>query len=140
MKIYPITPNTKPRMTQSDKWKKRPCVLQYRAFKDEVRLHKVVLPESHHVTFVVPMPSSWSLKKQKAHYGKPHQQRPDHAVVLPEHGFHRGSRAAEAPSQRSRAACRHGITGRPQDGAEQPEKGNKPNRREKACQRTNRAP
>ena len=77
MKTYPITPNTKPRMTQSDKWKKRPCVLQYRAFKDEVRLLKVVLPECHHVTFVVPMPSSWSLKKQKAHYGKPHQQRPD---------------------------------------------------------------
>lgn len=77
MKTYPIIPNTKPRMTRSDKWKQRPCVLQYRAFKDEVRLHKVVLPECHHVTFVVPMPKSWSMKKQKAHYGKPHQQRPD---------------------------------------------------------------
>ena len=36
--IYDITPCPKPRQTQSDKWKKRPPVLRYRAFADEVRL------------------------------------------------------------------------------------------------------
>ncbi len=75
--IYPIIPNTKPRMTQSDKWKKRPCVLRYFEFKDKVRDHKVELPECHHITFVVPMPESWSKKKKIVMNGKPHQQRPD---------------------------------------------------------------
>ena len=34
---YKIKPVPKPRMTQRDAWDKRPCVLRYRAFKDEVR-------------------------------------------------------------------------------------------------------
>ena len=33
-----VTPNTKPRMTRADKWKQRPCVVQYRTFKDTLRL------------------------------------------------------------------------------------------------------
>jgi Holliday junction resolvase RusA-like endonuclease len=74
---YNIVPVSKPRMTRSDKWKKRKCVVKYFAFKDEVRLNKVILPEQHHVTFIIPMPESWSKKKQKEYYGKPHQQRPD---------------------------------------------------------------
>ncbi|GAG23977.1 unnamed protein product, partial [marine sediment metagenome] len=32
-----VTPNTKPRMTKRDKWKKRPCVIKYRKFCDELR-------------------------------------------------------------------------------------------------------
>lgn len=76
--IYPITPVPKPRMTRSDKWKQRKCVMEYRAFKDEVRLHGVQLPESGwHVTFVLPMPKSWSQKKRDAMNGQPHQQKPD---------------------------------------------------------------
>ena len=36
--IYiPVTPVSKPRMTQRDKWKKRPCVLRYRAYCDALR-------------------------------------------------------------------------------------------------------
>jgi hypothetical protein len=59
--IYPIVPMGKPRMTRADKWKKRPEVMRYRAFCDEVRLRGVALPESGaHVTFVLPMPASWS--------------------------------------------------------------------------------
>ena len=76
-KIYDITPNTKPRMTQRDKWKVRPCVAKYRAFKDEVRLRRVELPEAYHVIFVMPMPSSWSKKKRAAMDGQPHKQTPD---------------------------------------------------------------
>lgn len=77
-KEYLITPMGKPRMTRSDKWKQRPEVLRYRAFKDEVRLNKVSLPESgYHITFVIPMPQSWSKKKKTEMNGKPHQQKPD---------------------------------------------------------------
>lgn len=36
------------------------------------------LPESgYHVTFVIPMPKSWSKKKRAQHVGQPHQQKPD---------------------------------------------------------------
>ena len=68
----------KPRMTRADKWKKRPEVMRYRAFCDEVRLHSVNLPESaFHVTFVIPMPQSWSKKKRQQFDGQPHQSKPD---------------------------------------------------------------
>lgn len=78
MKIYDITPMGKPRMTRADCWKKRPEVLRYRAFCDEVRLHKVQLPEDgFHVTFILPMPSSWSKKKRQQFDGQPHQSKPD---------------------------------------------------------------
>ncbi|WP_275166017.1 RusA family crossover junction endodeoxyribonuclease [Citrobacter koseri] len=78
MHIYDITPLGKPRMTQRDKWQKRPPVLRYRAFCDEVRLDKVSLPESgYHVTFILPMPASWSRKRRAEMSGKPHQQKPD---------------------------------------------------------------
>ncbi|EBY2674466.1 RusA family crossover junction endodeoxyribonuclease [Salmonella enterica subsp. enterica serovar Brandenburg] len=78
MNIYEITPIGKPRMTRSDKWKKRPAVMRYRAFCDEVRLNKVSLPESgYHVTFIIPMPASWSRKRRAEMNGNAHQQKPD---------------------------------------------------------------
>jgi Holliday junction resolvase RusA-like endonuclease len=64
-------------MTRRDKWAKRPCVLRYRAFKDQVRLRRVELPQPCRVIFWVAMPKSWSESKQRAHVGKPHQQTPD---------------------------------------------------------------
>ncbi|MDX6042622.1 RusA family crossover junction endodeoxyribonuclease [Scandinavium lactucae] len=78
MRTFDITPLGKPRMTRADKWKKRPEVMRYRAFCDEVRLKNVSLPEcGYHVIFVLPMPPSWSKKKKADYCGKPHQQRPD---------------------------------------------------------------
>lgn len=78
MRRYPITPMGKPRMTQRDKWAKRPVVERYFAFRDEVRLRKVSLPEGGaHVTFVLPMPKSWSKKRREQMRGQPHQQKPD---------------------------------------------------------------
>lgn len=78
MKKYEITPVPKPRMTQRDKWQKRPAVLRYRAFCDECRLLGVVVPESGaHIVFNMPMPASWSKKKRAEMLGQPHQQRPD---------------------------------------------------------------
>ena len=78
MTVYKINPVAKPRMTQSDKWKKRPAVLKYRAFKDEVRL-KMKNTELHEkcIIFRVPMPTSWSKKKRQEMDGQYHRQTPD---------------------------------------------------------------
>lgn len=76
--LYPITPIPKPRMTRADKWKKRPAVLRYWAFKDECILNKITLQsEGASVTFIMPMPKSWSVKKSLTFLGKPHTQKPD---------------------------------------------------------------
>ena len=77
-KTYPITPVAKPRQTIGDRWKKRPCVLRYRAFADECRLRGMTIPESGGtITFYMPMPRSWSKKKKREMDGQPHQQKPD---------------------------------------------------------------
>ena len=79
MSLYPITPVPKPRQTKRDKWAKRPCVMQYRAFADEVRLRRVHIDTENgsQIIFTLPMPKSWSKKKRAAMNGKPHQQVPD---------------------------------------------------------------
>ena len=78
MKRYKITPVPKPRMTQADRWKKRPAVLRYRAFCDEVRALGIELrPTGDRVIFILPMPKSWSKKKRAAMLGQPHQGKPD---------------------------------------------------------------
>ena len=65
-------------MTQRDKWKKRPCVLKYYAFKDECRLNNVEIPENGAlIEFYIPMPKSWSHKKKSKFALTPHRQRPD---------------------------------------------------------------
>lgn len=75
--IYSITPVPAPRMTRSDKWNKRPCVLRYFAFRDEIKLKKVTYESGQHVVFHIPMPDSWSKKKKAEMEGKPHMQVPD---------------------------------------------------------------
>lgn len=78
MPIYNIVPCPKPRMTRKDKWAKRPCVLRYRAFKDECRIRNVELPDvGIRVIFGIPMPKSWSKKKRQDMKYKPHLQTPD---------------------------------------------------------------
>lgn len=76
--IYKIIPVAKPRMTQRDRWAKRPIVERYWAYKDEVRKERVDVPECNsHITFHMPMPKSWSVKKKREQEGKAHQVRPD---------------------------------------------------------------
>jgi len=73
-----INPVAKPRQTQRDKWAKRPCVMRYRAFADQLRASGLTLPEcGYHLIFVLPMPPSWTDKKRVKMNGKPHQQVPD---------------------------------------------------------------
>jgi len=76
-----IDPVPKPRMTQSDRWKKRPCVLRYRSFCDELRAKTLTaryVPDGQiKVDFVVPMPPSWTKKKRQQMNLDPHRQTPD---------------------------------------------------------------
>ena len=76
-----ITPVGKPRMTQRDKWQKRPAVMKYRAFCDQLRIganqQKFELKPDMHYTFYMPMPKSWSKKKKQLMLGTPHRQKPD---------------------------------------------------------------
>ncbi|GAP76973.1 endodeoxyribonuclease RusA [Pseudoalteromonas sp. SW0106-04] len=65
-------------MSQRDKWKKRPVVVRYFAYKDQCRLQGVALPtHGYHITFVLPMPKSWSKKKRMNMLGQPHLNKPD---------------------------------------------------------------
>lgn len=53
-------------------------MLRYRAFRDEVLFRKVDVPEDGaSITFVMPMPKSWSKAKKLAMNGKLHKQKPD---------------------------------------------------------------
>ena len=80
---YNITPMGKPRMTRSDKWKKRPVVMRYWAFKDQVAAAKLTLPKrGAHVVFCMPMPKSWSKKKKDKMISMPHEQTPDVDNIL----------------------------------------------------------
>lgn len=76
-KEYPIVPVAKPRMTRRDKWKRRASVLRYYAFKDEVRLRKVELPQPCRVIFYLPMPASWPASKRSAMEDTAHRSKPD---------------------------------------------------------------
>lgn len=79
--IFNITPCPAPRMTRSDKWKKRECVTKYFAFRDEFILNCNIegfkLTETLKIVFILPMPESWSNKKRAQMENNPHQNRPD---------------------------------------------------------------
>jgi Holliday junction resolvase RusA-like endonuclease len=74
-----ITPVSKPRMTQSDKWQRRVCTTRYWAFKDQLKAlwGEGDLPAAISIKFYIPMPASWSEKKKNLMEGKPHQAKPD---------------------------------------------------------------
>lgn len=74
-------PVPKPRMTQRDKWKKRPIVMRYRAFCDVLnlvnnrlggRLKEILETGEVRMVFFLPIPKSINQKE-----GDPHQVRPD---------------------------------------------------------------
>ena len=80
--VLNVPPMAKPRMTRSDKWRKRPVVLRYREWCDAMRAEAERLSFTFpaagaRIVFHVPMPKSWTLKKRRAMDGKPHQQTPD---------------------------------------------------------------
>ncbi len=87
--IYNITPVPKPRMTRQDSWPNRPpkykgkewprrCVQRYRNFENLVALNNIDFSEiGAHITFVMPMPKSWSKAKKEIMNNRYHQQKPD---------------------------------------------------------------
>ncbi len=80
IKEYPITPISKPRMSNRDKWLKppRPAVKRYWDFCLQCKLERVVLPcFGAHVTFIIPMPESWPKTKKLSYDGTAHMNRPD---------------------------------------------------------------
>jgi len=81
---YHITPIPKPRMTQRDKWLKPPrkCVAQYRAFCDLCRIYRVDLLNGDAITFILPVPATWSKTKKLAMCGQLHKQKPDLSNLL----------------------------------------------------------
>ena len=78
---FNLVPIPKPRMTQRDRWAKRPCVLRYRAFADEMRLlarlQNFTLENGLAYEFHLPMPTSWTQKKRLEKLGQLHDQKPD---------------------------------------------------------------
>ena len=79
--IIPINPVAKPRQTRADVWKKRPVVVRYRKFADELRAfvkkNNFQASEELILEFHLEMPKSWSKKKRAEMEWKPHRQRPD---------------------------------------------------------------
>ena len=80
--LVDIDPVAKPRMTRADKWKKRPCVMRYRQFADDLReaiaKANFVVGNQLYMEFHIPMPKSWSKKKKAELIGSPHfQSTPD---------------------------------------------------------------
>lgn len=75
-------PVAAPRMTRADKWKQRPCVLRYRAWKDLIRATAGEIPPAEQVIelswcAVFSPPASWSKKKRAAAIGTFHRSKPD---------------------------------------------------------------
>ena len=76
-----IEPIGKPRMTQRDKWHKRPITQRYWDYKAYMNLiaQRYRFKPSNQLLmhFYVPMPISWSKKKRGDMLGRPHQSKPD---------------------------------------------------------------
>jgi Holliday junction resolvase RusA-like endonuclease len=82
----PGEPIGKPRMTQRDVWKQRPCVMEYRSWCDRARRHagadfrfgkQSETPPAVTLTAYFEIPRSWNAKKRAAAAGAPHQAKPD---------------------------------------------------------------
>jgi Holliday junction resolvase RusA-like endonuclease len=73
-------PMGKPRMTQRDKWQKRPCVIRYRLYCDQIREEAGEIPPEPlavHIKAFLPMAASWSKKKKAENVGKRQRLKPD---------------------------------------------------------------
>lgn len=76
-----ITPVAKPRMTKSDRWKKRPATTKYWNFKAELAQAcneaGYVQGMTLYVTIGIQMPKSWKKSRRIEMLSKPHDQKPD---------------------------------------------------------------
>ena len=76
-----FSPVAKPRMTGSDRWKKRPATLKYWDYRD--RILYTALAQGYRplnvleMLFVFPVTPSWSKKKKEKMLWQPHEFTPD---------------------------------------------------------------
>lgn len=78
IRFYPIAPVPAPRQGRADRWKPSPHVLRYRAYRDEVALRRVTVPDAGaHLVFLIEVPRSCSRAERAARLYQPHRQRPD---------------------------------------------------------------
>jgi Holliday junction resolvase RusA-like endonuclease len=81
VKVVPLSVNPMGavRKTQSDRWRKRPCVEAEHAYRDELRLHlsPEEIPHPYLLVFVRAFPNSWSQKKKERMVGSPCKVKPD---------------------------------------------------------------
>lgn len=80
--VFHVDPVPKPRLTQRDRWKKRPVFIRWIDYKDALkdearRVHFPADSRPIHLRVFVPMPRSWSKKRRAAQLLKPHNSRPD---------------------------------------------------------------
>ena len=79
--VFDVVPVAAPRMNHADRWKKRPCVQRYFAYRDQVRAmaeeQGFTLPERFYLWFQMPMPKSWSQRKKRMMFGEPCRSKPD---------------------------------------------------------------
>lgn len=78
VQIHDVLVVGKPRQSQRDRWKKRECVLRYRAMCDELRIRGVKVPDAYVAVVYLPMPRSWPPAKRAEMNGTRHQSKPDH--------------------------------------------------------------
>jgi len=122
---YDIEPCPAPRMTKFDgiriaEWRADPKkklagrLLRYVTFQDAIGMAvlECVQHDVFHLQdllchvglrFYVPLPPSWSKKKQREHYGRPHESKPDNDNFLKafyDSLFEQDSRAWDARSQK----------------------------------------
>ena len=74
-----VTPLGKPRMTQRNKWYTPPDLARYWSYANELKLllPHYELGDELTIEFYLPMPKSWSKKKQAEKIGTYHDQKPD---------------------------------------------------------------
>lgn len=77
-----MVPVPKPRMSQRDAWEKRPAVLRYRAFCDEIRLKGAKLPHAYRAIFILPMPNAWPEDFKAEMDGRPALLKPDTSNLI----------------------------------------------------------
>lgn len=77
--LIEIEPMGYVRRTRADSWKKRPVVLNYYAYMDELRLklRNFELSSRYRIVFGIPFPKSYNEKKRTKLDDTPHMLRPD---------------------------------------------------------------
>ena len=76
--VFDLEPTAYPRMTRSDKWNKRDCVVKYKRFKNALALKalkaRFTLANNIEIDFHIKIPKS---RAKEGLEGKRHQQTPD---------------------------------------------------------------